>query len=215
MSATRPMILYGAPHSGAVAVDAVLTLLGLPYELIEGRTWQSEAARKRVGAANPKRQIPTLVFPDGEVVTESAAILIGLADRHSEARLAPATGDAMRFQFLRWMVFVSASIYSLHWIKPDPGRIGASPAERERIVAGIHDAIVANWALMDEAVNPAPFLLGAELTVLDIYVAVVSTFGPWRPRFTEAAPKLAKVVRRVDADPRLAALFKARLLRDS
>ena len=31
---------------------------------------------------NPMRQIPTLVLPDGEVMTESAAILIYLADLH-------------------------------------------------------------------------------------------------------------------------------------
>ena len=35
------------------------------------------------------RQVPALVLPDGEVLTESAAILIWLADRYPEGGLAP------------------------------------------------------------------------------------------------------------------------------
>ncbi|BCW87760.1 hypothetical protein sos41_08900 [Alphaproteobacteria bacterium SO-S41] len=206
--------LYGAPHSGAVAVEAVLTLLGLPYDVIDGETWHDEAARDRVQGVNPRRQVPTLILPGGEVMTESAAILIGLADAHPAARLAPPLGDSRRFQFLRWMMFVSSAIYALYWIKGDVARVGVSEADEDRTIDAVHDAISKNWALMDEAVSPAPFILGAELTVLDLYVAVISTFGPWRERFYETAPKLAAVVRRVDAEPRLATLWRTRLLRD-
>jgi GST-like protein len=46
--------------------------------------------------------------------------------------------------------------------------------------------------------------------VLDLYVAVVSRFGPWRERFYEVAPGMAPVVKTVDAQPRLAALWSAR-----
>jgi GST-like protein len=39
---------------------------------------------------------------------------------------------------------------------------------------------------------------------------VLSRFGPWRRRFYAAAPKMAEVVRRVDAEPRLTALWAKR-----
>ncbi|MBW8893699.1 MAG: glutathione S-transferase N-terminal domain-containing protein, partial [Burkholderiales bacterium] len=94
-----PLTLYGAQASGSVAVEAALTLLGLPYTLIEGATWAEEAARDRVATSNPMRQIPTLVLPDGEVMTESAAILIYLADLDPAAGLAPAPADPLRRQF--------------------------------------------------------------------------------------------------------------------
>ena len=51
---------------------------------------------------------------------------------------------------------------------------------------------------------------GDDLTVLDLYVAVLSRWGPRRKLFYEVAPKMAPVVRRVDADPRLAALWAER-----
>ena len=57
--------------------------------------------------------------------------------------------------------------------------------------------------MMDEQIAPDRYILGDALNVLDLYVTVISRFGPWRTRFYQAAPKMAAIVRRVDADPRL------------
>lgn len=51
--------------------------------------------------------------------------------------------------------------------------------------------------------HPGRYILGDELSVLDLYVTVISRFGPWRTRFYKSAPKMAEIVREVDADPRL------------
>ncbi len=39
--------------------------------------------------------------------------------------------------------------------------------------------------------------------MLDLYVAVISRWAGGRARFNAAAPRLAEVARRVDAEPRL------------
>ena len=195
--------VFGAVGSGSIPVEATLTLLDIPYELIEAVTWEDEAARKRVEAVNPMRQVPALVFPSGEIMTESAAILIYLADQHPEARLAPAIGDPRRAQYLRWMAYVSSAIYSLFWIKGDPLRIAASKKDAPHVIDRVHDRIAECWWRMDEQINPGRYILGDDLSVLDLYVTVVSRFGPWRTRFYKTAPKLGAIVRRVDADPRL------------
>ena len=202
--------LYGAQASGSIAVEAALTLIGLPYKLIEGATWAQESARERVAPVNAMRQVPTLIFPGGEIMTESAAILIDLADRHPAASLAPPLANPRRRQFLRWMVYVSSAIYSLHWIKPDVRRIGAPESARDAVVDAVHERIAFCWQNMDAQLTPGRYLLGDELTVLDLYVTVVSRFGPWRERFYAAAPKMAPVVRRVDAEPRLAEFWARR-----
>jgi len=202
--------LYGAQASGSIAVEAALTLIGLPYKLIEGATWAEESARERVAPINAMRQVPTLILPGGEVMTESAAILIDLADRHPAARLAPSLEDPRRRQFLRWMVYVSSAIYSLHWIKPDVRRIGAPESVRDAVVDAVHERIAFCWQNMDAQLTPRRYLLGDELTVLDLYVTVVSRFGPWRQKFYAVAPMMAPVVRRVDADPRLAEFWARR-----
>jgi len=202
--------VFGASGSGSIPVEATLTLLGIPYELVEAVTWMDEAARKRVEAVNPMRQVPAIVLPSGEIVTESAGILIYLADLHPKARLAPAIDDPRRAQYLRWMAYVSASIYSLFWIKGDPMRIAADKNDAQRVIDRVHDRIADCWRKMDEQISPGRYILGDELTVLDLYVTVISRFGPWRTRFYKTAPKMAEIVRRVDADPRLQGFWARR-----
>lgn len=206
----QELTLYGAAASGSVAIEAALTLLGIPFKVIEGATWSSEAAREQVGGQNALRQIPTLVLPNAEVMTESAAILIHLADAHPTSKLSPGLDHPARAQFLRWMFFVSSAIYSLHWIKPDVQRIGAPLASRDEVVNAVHERIAFCWRAMDSQLNPSTYLLGDELTVLDLYVAVVSRFGPWRDRFYQEAPRMTPVIKRVDLDSRLLALWQRR-----
>jgi GST-like protein len=198
-------VVYGAKGTGSVPVEAALTLLGLPYRVVEGY-----GDDPTLYAANPMRQAPALVLPGGELMTESAAILIWLADSHPEARMAPTMAAHARPGFLRWMAFVSSAIYALYWIRDDPTRI-IDDAELGKIAkARIADRFMACWAIMEAQTDPGRYILGDDLTVLDLYVAVVSRWAGGRGRFNDAAPRLAEVARRVDADPRLQDFWAAR-----
>ena len=207
------LTLYGAKGSGAVAVEAALRVIGQDYELIDSYTFDFDDRESgdKVLAANPMRQVPALVLASGEVVTESAAILIWLAEQHPQARLAPLPGDPGRAQFLRWMSFVSSAIYSLYWVKDDPARLVPDPGGHAALEQRVLDRIAECWGIMESQVTPGRYLLGDELSVLDLYVAVVSRFRPRRKRFYEVAPRMGEVMRRVDEDPRLAALWADRM----
>lgn len=200
-------LVYGAPGSGSVPVEAALTLIGAPYRVIASR---ADGGDPDLFKINPLGQLPALVLPGGEVMTESAAILIWLADHHPHAALAPAPADRGRPAFLRWMTFVSSAIYALAWVRNDPMRILSDPRQADVARNRIADRRADCWQTMGAQIEPGRFLLGDELGVLDLYVATVSRFLPHRRRFYDAAPKLAAVVRRVDAEPRLAGLWATR-----
>lgn len=211
------LTLFGAPGSGAVAVEAALTLIGEPYDLVDAITWDPDDPQSgdQVLEANPMRQVPTLVLPSGEVLTESAAILIWLAEAYPAARLAPAPGAPGRGQFLRWMSFVSASIYSLYWVKDEPSRLAPDRAAQKALVDRSHLRIAECWRIMGAQIRPGRYLLGDELSVLDLYVATVSRFRPRRERFYAEAPSMAAAIRRVDTDARLTDLWAARMPSDT
>jgi len=206
----KPIIVYGGRGTGSVIVEAALTLLELPYEVIEQPALDSPTRNERAAAVNPMRQVPAVVLPGGETLTESAAILIWLADRYPQARLAPAPLERARAAFLRWMTFVSSQIYALYWIRDDTSRLADDPVHQALVKARTTERITHCWRMMDAQIHPGDYLLGNELSMLDLYVTVISRWGPRRARFYAAAPKMADVVRRVDADPRLAALWAER-----
>ncbi|WP_439470752.1 glutathione S-transferase family protein [Brevundimonas sp.] len=208
--------VYGAAGSGSVPVEAVLTLIGAPYEVIEAVTWEGDAERDKVAPVNPMRQVPALITPANsegirETITESAAILIWLAEQHPEAALAPEPGDPRRAQFLRWMSFIPASIYSMFWVRDVPSRLGGDdPAAHQVIQKRTAERIAECWGVMDRQIAPGRWLLGDEMTVLDLYVAVASRWTPGRARFAEVAPRMAEVVARVDRLPELQAFWAER-----
>jgi GST-like protein len=196
-------IVIGQAGTGSVIVEAALELASLPYHA-------KDVQHGDFGDYNPMAQLPALITPSGELITESAAILIWLADAHPEAALAPAVGDPERAQFLRWMAFVASAIYALYWIRDEPGRIADEDVHKALARERTAERIAHCWSVMDSHITPAPFLAGKTLGVLDLYVAVISRWGPRRRRFYEVAPRMTEAVRRVDAEPRLAELWARR-----
>ena len=85
-------VLYGDRRSGSATVEMALAEIGAPVELrpvpLEGDA-QLAAEYRRV---NPMGRVPTLILPDGTVVTESLAILLTLEGRHPEAAPAARAG---------------------------------------------------------------------------------------------------------------------------
>jgi GST-like protein len=205
----KPITIYGAAGTGSVPIEAALTLIGRPYAVIEidtpVATW-----RDRLVSINPMAQVPALILPDGQLMTESAAILIWLAETHPDARLSPGAMDAQRPAFLRWMAYVSAAIYALYWVRDDPLRLAPNAETAALVKARTAERISECWRLMDAQVSPGRYILGEDLSVLDLYVTVLSRWGPRRKAFYENAPKMTQVVRRIDADPRLTAFWAAR-----
>ena len=206
----NPFTVYGGRGTGSVIVEAALTLLALPYQVIDQPALTNSSRDQRAAAVNPLRQVPALVLPDGAILTESAAILIWLADRYPEGRLAPLPSEPGRAAFLRWMAFVSAQIYALYWVRDEPSRLAADKAHETVILARTAERITQCWRVMDAQISPGAYLLGDEPGVLDLYVTVISRWGPRRRKFYAASPEMAKVVRRMDADPRLTALWAER-----
>jgi GST-like protein len=201
----KPYVVYGQKGTGSVPVEATLLLLGEPYEVIERGPSEDRPA------GNPMQQVPVLALPNGELMTESAAILIHLADSHPAARMSPALDDPPRPAFLRWMTYVSAQIYALVWVRDDPGRLAVEEAHKPVILERTAERMAYCWRMMDAQVSPGRYILGEDLSVLDLYVTVVSCWGPRRARFYQEARKLAEVVRRLDQDPRLVEFWAARL----
>jgi GST-like protein len=203
--------LYGRPGWGSAIVEAQLAYLALPFEFVEvGDLFQSPEARAALARINPVAQIPTLVLPDGTVMTESAAITLHLADLTGSSDLVPAAGEAVRAEFLRWLVFLVANLYPTFTYADDPERFVTDKTAAQTFRTSVDAYGEKLWQIVESAAG-APWFLGQRFSALDIYVAVMSRWRPRRAWFARHAPKLNAIAERCDAEPRLATVWRHNL----
>jgi len=202
--------LYGKKGSGSATTQAALELIGAPYRLIETASWEPNDAFNDLLKLNPLGQIPTLVLPDGSVLSESAAILIHLGLAHPETSLLPRDAAA-RAQAIRAMVFIAANCYAAISVIDFPERWCADAdddaAVKERIRAGTRARLHKHWEMVADLFPASPYLSGTELGALDIHAAVVSKWSGARKHIEAARPDFHAALIRIEAHPKVAEVF--------
>jgi GST-like protein len=185
-------VLYGCPGWGSAIVEAQLAFYGLPFRFEDtGDLFASEEARAKLRPLNPVAQVPTLVLPDGQVMTESAAITLHLADLAGRDDLVPGPHAAERAAFLRWLVFIVANIYPTFTYADLPERfVKAGGDEAAKGFRAEVDAYAKRLWQALEAAAGTPWLLGSRLSALDLYAAVMTQWRPKRDWFAEQAPRV-------------------------
>jgi GST-like protein len=194
--------LHGNDGSGSGIVEMALAEIGVPVELHDV-SLSAEAQRSDAYARlNPERKIPALISPSGEVLTESAAILLVLDERHPDARLFPEHGSAERAQALRWLVFLAAELYPLIEIVDYPERFAPDVATAPGVREVAKRTWQSRWALVEHAIAGEPWLLASGFCATDLYISVLSRWSldpAWR---AEQLPKVEALAKAVAARPR-------------
>jgi GST-like protein len=198
--------LYQVPGWGSAIVEAQLAWYGTPHVLVgEGDEFAAPERRRALEAVNPLGQIPTLVLASGEVMTESAAMTLYLADLAGSEALVPGPAAAERAGFLRWLIYLVANIYPCYTFADVPDRF-VSPSEAAAFRARVDAHAARLWRVFAAEVAGAggPWVLGRRFTALDIYVAVMTRWGPGPGWFAAETPDLARIARDAAAMPALA-----------
>lgn len=201
------MKLFGEPGWGSTLVEAQLVWYGIPYDFQRvGDLFKDAGARRELEAFNPLGQIPTLVLPEGGVMTESAAITLWLADRTGSFDLVPRPDEAGRPRFLRWLLYITSNIYPTYTYADDPSRFVRDERARQGFADTVHAYARKLYTILN-AEAAGPWFLGTRLSALDIYVCTLTHWEPGRPWFDANAPKLAGIADAMKAQPRLSEVW--------
>ena len=138
---------------------------------------------------NPRGQVPTLVI-DGKAYVESAALLMILAERHPEARLAPAAGSPLRADWFQWVAFFTNVIgptYRFWFYPPDLGSTEHPQVVRE----ALRQRIEAAWSQVNAhlAAN-GPYMLGADFSGVDLLALMYMRWSRNMPKPVTQWPAL-------------------------
>lgn len=200
--------LYARDGSGNAAVEALLAEMGQDYRLEIVTKDASGAAPAAYRAINPLGQVPALGLPDGTVMTESAAIMIYLADQHGAGKLAPAQNDPLRPAYLRWMIFLAASTYTadLRFFYADRYTSAAGSAQGVREAA--RRDMARDYALLSDELGSKPYFLASGFSGLDIYAAMLTAWAEDLPQLFATHPNLGEHFRRVAERPLIAPIWQ-------
>jgi glutathione S-transferase len=163
--------IYGIARTRAFRPLWVAMELGLDFEHLPIEIGDAGARTPEFLKLNPNGRLPVII-DDGFALSESLAITLYLAKKHSYGKLYPATlqDEACTWQWTMWAlseVDRGVNIWSLHAVRlPPEERDAAKREEALKVVAK-------PFAILDAAVSQQPYLIGDEFTVADLNVAAV------------------------------------------
>jgi glutathione S-transferase len=195
--------LYSRPGSGGFVVEAALLLAGAPFKSVN--VVKGSPPPDYFGIS-PLNQVPALTLPEGETITESAAICLLLTERFPEADLGPQPGAKERPKFLRWMLFMSSMLYPALMRYFYAGRSTVDPAGVEAVKQAAIAEADRGFEIIDEALAGRQWLVGGRRSIADIYLMMLAYWHPVAARPREEWQNIVRVCSALRQNPLLADL---------
>jgi len=205
--------LYGDLGSGAFSAEAALAEVGAPYNFELVSLDRNEQKQPAFLAINPSGKMPALRLPDGEIVTESAAILLTLADHFPQARLLPPQAGSERAQAYRWLAFMAGEIYPIVEMVDYPERFVPAGSQAEALRAQARDRIRERILIIERMIQ-GPFLLAHGFSILDIYAAMFSRWSLEAEWKRANLPRLLGLAQAVSQRPAIAPVWQRHFVRN-
>lgn len=164
------MKLYFAPHTCSLAPHIILCETGTPYTLerVDLKT-HTVAGGADYYALHARGQVPLLVLPSGEKLSEGAVIAQYIAENAAAEDLLPSRG-LPRYRVLEWQNYIASEIHKS--FSPL-----FSPAFSEEAKQTIRSLLRKKYQWLNERLAADPFLTGSTFTVADAYLFVVSQWA--------------------------------------
>lgn len=186
--------LYWRPGSGSMVVEAALRLIGASFTGVRIGTEEAHTSPGFL-KLNPAGKVPVLELPSGQVIAESVAILLALDETFPEARLLPPHGSPGRNVAVQWLVFMAANIYPdvLRFYYAPRHTDDPSPEAAEAVRRQAVKDLDRDFAQLAAAIE-GPFLLGARMTITDVYAAMLADWHAPAMQLPEIAELTAHVL---------------------
>ena len=204
------MDLFYAPNSISVATAIALEEAGITYtpRLVDFAS--SAQSQPEYLAVNPKGRVPALVI-DGQILTETGALLEHIAMLAPQAGLVPAAPMAA-FRMREVMYYLATTMHVAHAHKLRGARWADKPESHADMTAKVPETMSACCTHLEATCDFAPFVVAGGLTLADIYLYVICTWLPGDGVRVEEFPRLCRFIEAMEARASIKAVKTAGML---
>ncbi|SIT44656.1 Glutathione S-transferase [Paraburkholderia ribeironis] len=193
-------VLYYSPGAASMAVHWMLIETGLPFEarLVDiDKGAQHTAEYRRL---SPTGRVPTLVV-DGVPRSESASLLMLLAERHPATALAPSPGCADRPEWMELMIYLANTLLPAmrDWFYAG---IDGDPVGADAVKALAQKRIEQAWDRLEALLSDGrAYFVGNALSTVDFLALVLMRWSRNMPRPATTWEHLSMYIQRLRALP--------------
>ena len=199
--------LYYAPGAASLVVHWLLIETGAKHELRRVDLEAGEHKRPAYLALNPAGVVPTLLV-HSDPVTETAALVLHLADAHPSVAFAPETGTIERARYYQWIAHLANTLHPAFrtWFYPHEA---AGEEHVDIAKAKARERIEAVWDRVEAHLGKrGPYLLGVSATAADFLLTMFMRWSRNMPRPATEWPQLAALAQRMKARPSFRTLYE-------
>lgn len=196
--------LYAVSRWGSMMPELVFQHSKLDYEVI--RMERDDVRKPEFLKINPIGQIPTLILPNGETMTESLAICMYL-DKVAKTNLVPADDSPDLPKFLRWATFVNTNVYGMAAFADHPDWWLSEKSAQNELFQSVTRKTEERFLIMEKECGE-PHFLGHRLSLLDLFLSVMNFWDPSPNFFRERTPKIQAIVDRYRETPQFKAVLE-------
>ncbi len=179
--------LYTIPGSCSTGIVVLLEKLGVEYTPVKREDVPEYAT------IVPTNQVPALKTEDGQIITEGAAIVLYLLEKHNADMFPDDLGE--KAEFLRWLMFNYATMHPGYSKMFAVGkRVKMDDGERAKVLEQLAEAVSGLWKILDTRLAGQKYIVGDTPTIVD-YLAVLYT--SWGNNFSDVKIALGENVERL------------------
>ncbi len=179
--------VYTIPGSCSSGIVVLLEKLQVPYTAV-----------KRDDVSNystivPTNQVPALKTENGQIITEGAAIVLYLLEKHQSSMLPSDISE--KAEFLRWLMFDYATLHPAYGkMFAVNYRLEINEDVKKDALTQLAISVASLWAILDEELEKKRFITGDQPTIVD-YLATI--YSSWGNNFPDIKITLGKYVERL------------------
>lgn len=141
----------------------------------------------------PTNQVPALKTPDGQIITEGAAIALYLLEKHNSDMLP--VDLSQKAEFFRWLMFDYATLHPAYGkMFAIQYRVEMDETEKANVLQQLAISVSELWAILDRELEKKKYIAGDQPTIVD-YLATI--YSSWGNNFPDIKITLGKNVERL------------------